>query len=506
MDSMFYYEGGIYKETKFSRGVSIYNFHILIMDIKTRVAEIKTLEDLLSLINDLKSEELGDRAYPIAMRQINFHCNPNRLRNRYILYKIPKKVGGFRTICAPNKGLKEIQIWLNKIFSAIYTPSPFAMGFATGRSVAMNAGLHTGKNYVYNIDLKDFFPSIQQARIWKRLLLTPFNFPQSVANVLAGLCCMKDISDRDNPRYILPQGAPTSPLLTNAICDTLDRRLAGLAKRFGLDYSRYADDITFSSMHNVYAQDGEFVLELKRIISGQGFTINESKTRLQKKGESQEVTGLVVNEKANVTRKYVRELRDLMYIWSKYGYTTAYQKFYPRYKRDKGHVKKGEPNLENVLNGKLLYLRMVKGESDSVYQRLYQRFIKLTTKKEASSIVFADSDIKFIESMSLSEFENKLQTTIDVSEFEPSKKRVWFQRDGRRVWIKVSNSIDSIDRVKTIISLCEKNGKHFYLIHFPISESTMAKRSSSLKNRTDECLEKLFESGFDLNTLISNGN
>jgi retron-type reverse transcriptase len=144
------------------------------------------------------------------------------------------------------------------------------------------------------------------------------------------------------------------------ICDTLDRRLAGLAKRFGLHYSRYADDITFSSMHYVYAKNGEFRKELIRIIKSQGFTINEEKTRLQKRGSRQEVTGIVVSErKLNVAKKYVREIRSLLYIWEKYGYSVAMSRFLPKYKLEKGHVKKGNPDLINVLEGKLLYLKMV---------------------------------------------------------------------------------------------------------------------------------------------------
>ena len=189
-----------------------------------------------------------------------------------------------------------------------------------------------------------------------------------------GLCSMKVCGDDGNARYILPQGAPTSPILTNMVCDKLDRRLAGLAKRFGLHYSRYADDITFSSMHNVYQKDGEFRMELKRIIESQGFTINTEKTRLQKIGSRQEVTGIIVSNKLNVTQKYVRDIRNLLYIWDRYGFGTAYNKFFYKYKEDKGHVKKGNPDLVNVIDGKLNYLKMVKGEDDTTFLRLKHKF------------------------------------------------------------------------------------------------------------------------------------
>lgn len=253
------------------------------------------------------------------------------------------------------------------------------MGFTCGRSVVDNANLHNHQNYVFNLDLKDFFPSISQARVWKRLQLAPFNFNKEVASVIAGLCCMKIVSDEEGVKtqYILPQGAPTSPLLTNAICDTLDRRLHGVANRFGLRYSRYADDITFSSMHNVYRDGSEFRTELRRIISSQNFAINSNKTRLQHCSKRQEVTGLTVGRKVNVTAKYIKDVRAILHIWEKYGEQAAYAAFYPRYKAAKGELHRGEPNIENVISGKLCYLKMVKGEHDSVYVKLYAQFARI---------------------------------------------------------------------------------------------------------------------------------
>ena len=169
--------------------------------------------------------------------------------------------------------------------------------------------------------------------------IEPFNFPQPVANVLAGLCSMKETRKLEDGTmkdfYVLPQGAPTSPIITNMICDKLDRRLAGLAHRFGLHFTRYADDITFSSMHNVYKENSDFRKELNRIICEQGFTLNEKKTRLQKLGGRQEVTGIIVSNKLNVSQKYVRDIRNILYIWDKYGYNSAYAKFFPKYKEEK---------------------------------------------------------------------------------------------------------------------------------------------------------------------------
>ena len=114
-------------------------------------------------------------------------------------------------------------------------------------------------------------------------------------------------------------------------------------------------------MHNVYQEPGAFRTELERIITDQGFKMNTDKTRLQKHGSRQEVTGIIVSDKLNVTQKYVRDIRNILYIWDRYGYATAFNKFFPKYKAEKGHVKKGNPDMANVIDGKRKYLKLVKG-------------------------------------------------------------------------------------------------------------------------------------------------
>lgn len=370
--------------------------------IKQRAAKLQTKEDLLNLLNDIVKDELGkEDAFSFSLKQISYFCNPNNARGRYRHFSIPKKSGGKRNIAAPCKGLRHILYYVNIILKAIYKPSEYAMGFVEGRNVVDNATRHLGQNYVFNTDLENFFPSIDQARVWKRFQLKPFNFPQPIANILAGLCCIKEKNENGTVKYILPQGAPTSPLITNAICDTLDRRLNGLARRFGLHFSRYADDITFSSMHYVYKEGGEFRSELKRIIEGQNFRMNEAKTRLQKVGSRQEVTGLTVGTKVNTSHAYVAEIRNILHIWEKYGYTDAFKRFYPKYKESKGNVKKGEPMLENVLYGKLQYLRMVKGSKDPVYVSLQKRYDKLTSPIDLEN----DKSLDYLRSFTIAEFE-----------------------------------------------------------------------------------------------------
>ena len=447
--------------------------------IALQASQMKTKEDLLNFLNLIKKAEIEEMGldssmyHPFTEKQLNFYCNPNHTFHRYRQFKIKKKSGGFRQITAPRtQSFMMMLSAVNEIFRSMYTPSAFAMGFTDGRSIVSNASLHVGFNYVYNIDLKDFFPSIHQARVWKRLQVPPFNFPQPIANLLAGLCCMKESRENGEGKkknvFVLPQGAPTSPIITNMICDKLDFYLSRLAKRFNMNYTRYADDITFSSMHYVYRKDGKFILELERIIREQGFSINEAKTRLQKKGSRQEVTGIIVCDKLNVTQKYVRDIRNILYMWDRYGYNVAYSKFFPKYKEKKGHVKKGNPDLVNVIDGKLMYLKMVKGEEDSVYTKLHAKFVKLANK-----VVIAEKTnskgVTYMETTGVLEFEKKNSTAITFAISEKGHHYAYFMLDEKKILVTVNKSLtveEEQNKEVLAISSCRgKDEKSFWLIH-----------------------------------------
>ena len=440
---------------------------------------MKTKEDLLNLLNLIKKAEIEEMGldssmyHPFTEKQLNFYCNPNHTFHRYRQFKIKKKSGGFRQITAPRtRSFMMMLSAVNELFRSMYTPSAFAMGFTDGRSVVSNASVHVDMNYVFNIDLKDFFPSIHQARVWKRLQVPPFKFPQLIASLLAGLCCMKESREDGEGKkknvFVLPQGAPTSPIITNMICDKLDFYLSRLAKRFNMNYTRYADDITFSSMHYVYRKDGKFMLELERIIKKQGFSINEAKTRLQKKGSRQEVTGIIVSDKLNVTQKYVRDIRNILYMWDRYGYNEAYSKFFPKYKEEKGHVKKGNPDLVNVIDGKLMYLKMVKGEEDSVYTKLHAKFVKL-----ANNVVIAEKTnskgVTYMETTGVLEFEKKNSTAITFAISEKGHHYAYFMLDEKKILVTVNKSLtveEEQNKEVLAISSCRgKDEKSFWLIH-----------------------------------------
>jgi RNA-directed DNA polymerase len=415
--------------------------------IRASFKEMQTKEDLLRLLNEAKVVIYGEKAVPFEIKQFTWYSNHKSGQKRYRRFVIRKKSGGKRHINAPVKGLKQLQRALAFVLQCVFEPHKAATGFVWNKSIVDNAKLHENSRYVYNLDLKDFFSSIDQARVWKCLQLPPFNlksdtisfkefknllpgeikseenkdlkglrvgfrekivktakgvekhlYPYPVletegdrsklANMIAAICCTEMEVERMNEqgewvtlkKNVLPQGAPTSPVLSNVVCQRLDFLLSGVAKRFGLRYSRYADDITFSSMHNMYQSDSEFIIELHKIILKQGFHIKEGKTRLQKEGHRQEVTGLLVNEKVNVKKRYIKQLRMWLYYWEKYGYEKAEQLFRKDYIADKGHVNKGLPNMQNVIKGKLDYLKMVKGENNALYLKLMERFESIKEK------------------------------------------------------------------------------------------------------------------------------
>jgi len=454
-------------------------------DIIEQLKGMTTAADLAFVLNSIKKSEFGAVRYDISAKMLGHFSSDSIAPKRYRKFHIRKKSGGLREIKAPCRQLDLILTCVNIMLKALYEPSESAMGFTSGRSVLTNAQVHVGHNYVFNIDLKDFFPSIVQARVWKRLQLPPFNFTREVANVVAGLCCSRD-DERDV--NVLPQGSPASPLLTNAVCDKLDRRMRGVAKRFGLHYSRYADDMTFSSMHNVYQEDGEFRAEIRKIIAGQGFRMNEAKTRLQKKGGRQEVTGLTVNAIANVSRQYVSDLRWILHVWEKEGYAKAYALFYPKYKHDKGYIKRGEPVMENVIGGKLNYLRMVRGAGNEAYKKLAARFAALQQGVSVDPDIETTNDAsekrlsyEYVQPYSLKDFQSLFHATVTLEVSREGKLIGKCVIDGREKVLAVSKSTQQIlcpdlagktagDAVtspklsKCYVTLCHNRGKNFWLI------------------------------------------
>lgn len=349
-----------------------------ISEVKNSFSTMKNIDDLVTLLNFvnplLYPESYQGEVKAIQKKSVTFYANPKLSgEKRYTEFCIKKKSGGERKIAAPQKSLKLIQSALNLIFSIIYEPKEYVTGFVPNKSIVDNAKVHVGKNYVYNIDLENFFPSIELNRIKAVLKLPPFSLEgterEKIAYLFACLAC------KDGR---LPQGSPTSPVLSNVVCQKLDRRLNGLAKKVGANYSRYADDITFSANHDAFNLD--FKTEMRKIITEQNFKINEKKVRLQGLGYKQEVTGLIVNEKLNVSKKYVREVRAMLNNWEKLGLKKATEKFTQYYYAEKGNIKKKAVSMQNVVWGKLQFLKMVKGKDDAIVLKYEGQYKRLNPK------------------------------------------------------------------------------------------------------------------------------
>lgn len=291
-------------------------------------------------------------------------------RQRYREFEIARRSGGSRVICAPIKPIKEIQRTLADLLIKAYTPSPAHVhGFVAGRSIVSNAEPHRRQVWVLRTDLVDFFPSINFGRVRGMFMAYPFDCPEDVATILAQICCH---------RNELPQGAPTSPIVSNFICRGLDKELAKLAKVERCHYSRYADDITFSTNRTTFPQalafrEGSETFSghrLNAIISEHGFKLNDKKTRLIHRAQRQRVTGLVVNNKPSTPREYARSLRKTLYIWRTYGQEAAEAAFATTNPHPNWPPNKPRPRFADVIRGRVQYVGAIKGRTSPIYLAL----------------------------------------------------------------------------------------------------------------------------------------
>jgi len=247
--------------------------------------------------------------------------------SHYRRFQIPKKTGGVRTISAPMRRLKTLQRWLLDHVLSHVAMHEAAHGFREGRSIVTNALPHVGAQIVVNLDLKDFFPSVTLPRI--RGVFRSLGYGELAATIFALVASEPDTFrvELDGTQYDvaqgprrLPQGAPTSPAITNVLCRRLDRRLFHAAKKLGFAYSRYADDLTFSATAKEGQKaSGQLLKQVRFIVAAEGFVPHPDKTRVLRKGRQQEVTGLVVNDKLGVDRATLRRFRALLHALDKDG-------------------------------------------------------------------------------------------------------------------------------------------------------------------------------------------
>lgn len=240
--------------------------------------------------------------------------------SHYQRFKVAKKTGGFREISAPAPRLKKAQHWILDHILYKLQLHDAAHGFVPQRSILSNALPHVGAQVVINMDVKDFFPSVSYRRV--KGVFRTLGYSEQLATIL-GLICTEPQSDEvtlDGQRYFvakgdrrLPQGAPTSPAITNILCWGLDRRFEGMAKALGWTYTRYADDLTFSKKATDNRDVNRVLWQARQIVENEGFVLHPDKIKVMRKGARQEVTGVVVNEKPNVSRVKLKQFRAVLH-------------------------------------------------------------------------------------------------------------------------------------------------------------------------------------------------
>ena len=228
-------------------------------------------------------------------------------QTHYRIFSIPKKKSDEkRKIYTPKLELKVVQWWiLDNILNRVAL-HPNVFGFVRGKSIKDNAEFHQGAKHVLTVDIKNFFPSIRIGQVVK--IFESLCYEKKVAQMLANLCCIKDPST--SRFFLLPQGAPTSPAISNLVSREMDAELANFAKSISCKYSRYADDMTFSSQHKI---GRNYISEISQIVKNHGFNLNSSKTRFLGLGEQMKITGLVINQKVQPSRFWRRKIRSLIH-------------------------------------------------------------------------------------------------------------------------------------------------------------------------------------------------
>ncbi len=276
----------------------------------------------------LATPEALAQAMGVSVGQLRALCftRTASTTSHYVRFLLPKKTGGTRLISAPLPRLKAAQAWVLENLLKKVPVHEAAHGFREGRSIVTNARPHVGAGMVVNLDLKDFFPSVLYPRV--KGVFVKLGYSEATATALALLCTEPDVEELelDGQRWFvtqgkrrLPQGAPTSPALTNILCRRLDRRLAGAARKLGFVYTRYADDLTFSAHGSGSHDAGELLRFVRWVVKQEEFTPHPDKTRVLRRGRQQEVTGVVVNDKPGVDRKTLKRFRALLHQLEKTG-------------------------------------------------------------------------------------------------------------------------------------------------------------------------------------------
>ena len=249
--------------------------------------------------------DLYQLAEVLGVKEVELFKLLNKTEKQYKFFEISKKNGGTRKIYAPTYTLRWVQKRILIKILSNYSVSPYANAYIKGKNLSDNATPHINKKYLLKIDITDFFGSIT----FEQILSAVFNknyYRTSVGVALTNLCCYKGA---------LVQGAPTSPMLSNLVMKHFDNVMGEWCKKKNITYTRYCDDITFSSNEPLY----HAYSKAKAFLESMGFELNLKKTRFVTNTSRQTVTGLVVNQKVAVPSDYKRNLRKDIYYFLKFG-------------------------------------------------------------------------------------------------------------------------------------------------------------------------------------------
>ncbi len=328
-------------------------------DVSAGLKEKESFPDRLEKNNLPLFADIEDlaKAMDVSVGDLRFLSFSRKISkvSHYKRFYILKKTGGKRLISAPMPKLKRLQHWILENILQNLPLHRAVHGFRQDHSIVSNAEPHLGRDIVVNMDLKDFFPSVTYKRT--KGVFRSLGYSEQIATIF-GLLCTEPETDEvvlDNETYYaarseryLPQGAPTSPAVTNIICKRLDARIQGMADKLEFTYTRYADDLTFSCSDQAGQNLTKLIWRTKKIVEDEGFVIHPEKLRIMRKGARQEVTGIVVNEKLNISRRTLNNFRALLYQIEKDGI--------------KGKHWKNSPDLLPSIRGYANYIAMVNKE------------------------------------------------------------------------------------------------------------------------------------------------
>lgn len=353
----------------------------LISDDQSLISSFNSLKDFRDVCNLLELT-------PTHLHYILFEKTPSHYYNSFT---IPKKNGGVRNITASNGSLKILQEKLNQILQLVYTPNAAIHGFTLNKSIVTNASKHLRKKNLLNFDLLDFFPSINLGRV-RGVLISFFGLGSEAATIIANICCYNNS---------LPQGSPTSPILSNMICFDLDKQFQSFAMKNGCIYTRYADDITFSTSKSLFPksiafEENEIIRlgpKIIKILEENSFKINPLKTRLNNRLQHLGVTGITVNEKLNVKRDYIKKIRAILRCLEINSLENAQSIFETKYKKIKNKKPNSKyPSILTVVRGMINHVGHVKGNNDYIYLKLSDRFNMISPEK----LIIKSADLQHI--------------------------------------------------------------------------------------------------------------